>query len=169
MPDDDFDIFQTVADGTLLVKNADWIEEDGREALRQIGKVLAHRPKKMVQELIVYRRYVPVLLKIILAIGDVNKGLRQQQKRYLSAEAEKSHMRWTPEEDEQLIEMVCREDTSIHEISVIFGRTPSAIKSRVTHLVGLKRISQAVAGRFVGTVDGVQTDSTIQGVVYKED
>ena len=166
---DDFAILQMVADGTLLAKDTEWIGTEGKEALRQIGKVMLHRPKKMIQELLVYRQYVPTLIKVVVAMGDVNRGIRMQNERYEAMTAEKSHKRWTPEEDESLIETVCREDTNIHEISAIFGRSPAAIQRRITHLVGVKRLSQAVAGRFVGTIGGVETDSDISGIVYREE
>lgn len=166
---DDFAILQMVADGTLLAKDTEWVSEDGKEALKQIERVMLRRPKKMMQELLVYRQYVPTLIKLLAVKSDVDKGVREMNRRYESVEAEKSHKRWLPEEDEKLIDLVCREDTSIHEISAIFGRTPAAIQRRLTYLVGRSRISQAVAGRFIGTIDGVETVSDIQGVVYKDE
>lgn len=66
-----------------------------------------------------------------------------------------------------LIEEVCG-DTSIHELSLMFGRTPSSIKTRVSTLVGLERISQEVAGRFIGKINGDDANADIEGIVLKK-
>lgn len=83
--------------------------------------------------------------------------------------ARNNNSRWTKEEDERLIEIVCshRDDWAPFEIAASFGRSIPAIKSRVSKLVGLNRVSQEVAGHFFGTIDGIEMSGSIDGTVYK--
>lgn len=79
----------------------------------------------------------------------------------------KKYQRWTKEEDEILIELVCS-GISQAELSAAMGRTIPAIKTRVSKLVGEKRISQKIAGNFFGTFNGEYVEGTIKGEVINE-
>lgn len=78
---------------------------------------------------------------------------------------ERGRKRWSQEEDELLIEMAARSDVTIIELSREFGRTPGAIQSRITHLVGINRLSKEVAGRFVGSLNGEHVEGDIVGTI----
>lgn len=80
---------------------------------------------------------------------------------------DRGRKRWTYEEDEALIDMAARDDVNIIDLSREFGRTPSAIKTRISHLVGIERITTEVAGRFIGNLNGVFTEGTIDGTVTR--
>lgn len=80
---------------------------------------------------------------------------------------ERSRKRWTEEEDNLLIEMAVADGTTTVELARVFGRTPGAIQSRITYLVGIERLSSKVAGRFIGTIDGEQAEVEIDGIVSK--
>lgn len=104
-------------------------------------------------------RYVEMLSK-------TNKNLMRQLERYEGAVKKNSRRRWTPDEDEMLVEKASYGDSDIFELAAIFGRTPGAIQTRLSYLVGIKRISKTVAGRFVGTANGADFEADISGVVY---
>lgn len=156
-------------DGILLY---DWIDakiigEKGKEACIALAKVVMRRPKNILQELNIYRKYVPDVFKWIEGYNKALQDANRETKRFYSNVSEKSHKRWTPEEDELLIEQICNGEMSINEISNVFGRTPQSISSRVTVLVGRKRLSQEVAGKFIGTINGEQREAELVGTLYK--
>ena len=81
--------------------------------------------------------------------------------------AKNANKKWTKDEDELLIELVTDDDVTDIELMAKFGRSMGAIKTRVSTLVGLNRISQEIAGRFVGTINGEKVEGKIDGTVYK--
>lgn len=80
---------------------------------------------------------------------------------------ERGRKRWTQQDDELLIEMAAQEDTTIIDLSKQFGRTPGAIQSRISRLVGIKKLSAEIAGRFIGTLNGEFVEGNIDGIVRK--
>lgn len=80
---------------------------------------------------------------------------------------ERGRKRWTQQDDELLIEMASQDDTTIIDLSRQFGRTPGAIQSRISKLVGIKKMSVEVAGRFIGTLNGEFVEGNIDGTVSK--
>lgn len=79
-----------------------------------------------------------------------------------------NNKRWTDEEDELLVDWACKDDVSLLEMSTVFGRTPTAIKSRLTHLVGIRKLSQEIAGRFIGDLDGVRIEGNLKGTLLRQ-
>ena len=79
----------------------------------------------------------------------------------------RNRKRWSKEEEEMLIDEVC-EGMTITQISLELGRTPTSIQTKISNLVGLKRLSMDVAGRFIGTIDGEEVNGNISGQVYKQ-
>ena len=138
------------------------------DALFRLMKVIQNKPKSMIVELNVFRKYVPVLIKAYCINSDVTKKALKQVDRTLGAGMTNANKRWTDVEDNALIEMACKPNATMASLSTTFGRTPVAISARITTLVGRKRLSQEIAGRFVGYIDGVRSESTIMGTVYKE-
>lgn len=152
----------------VLMWNRDEVEytkEQFEEAMLKLCKLRTNRPKLAV-ELATYRKYVPVLMKKCDLISEMNSSLKKQIDRYGTDSEEKKHKRWSEEEDLLLIEMACS-DMSLLEVSTTMGRTPSSIKTRLSKLVGVKRISSEIAGRFIGTVNGEQTEGVLKGTLYK--
>lgn len=96
----------------------------------------------------------------------MNKSI-MQIRRCTSIEYERANKRWSREEDEEIIDRVYEGKMNIHQLSTIFGRSPGAIKTHISELVGRERLSVAVVGRFIGTIDGVSADSDIRGTVFK--
>lgn len=137
-------------------------------AAQQMAKLTRERPKSLIEEVRLYRKYVPLLLEHILLLSDVNKAATKECTRVYEKTDVKSNKRWSKEEDELLIEAVCDDNTTMAQLSAIFGRTPGAINSHLTKLVGLKRLSQKVVGKFIGEVDGQTVNTSINGTLYKE-
>ena len=78
-----------------------------------------------------------------------------------------AHKPWSAEEDNELIECICNDMPEVF-LAAKFKRSPNAIKTRVSTLVGKKRISQKVAGKFIGKVNGKQTVADLLGTVYRK-
>ena len=115
--------------------------------------------KKLGDEIIKYfYTYGTIMSKSALVNEEIATGAERNK-----------NSRWTKEEDERLIDVVCQEGWTPFELSASFGRSIPAIKARVSKLVGLKRVSQEIAGRFFGTIDGVETSGSIEGIVYKRE
>lgn len=137
-------------------------------AMCRVSSALYQRPKSIVVELQTYRKHVPTLLQGLINYSKWINVLTQQNARLSEIDYEKSNKRWTPDEDNKLIEIICGERENIHTISAMFGRSPSAIKSRITYLVGVKRLSQSVVGKFIGTINDEEVEGEIKGIVKKE-
>lgn len=153
----------------LITMYKDDIPKDSKvEAQRAISELikLSHEKPNVSKELLTYRKYVPVLLRYCEFLDKFSNVTVKTMQRIESDCEERKYERWTEEEDAALIELICS-DRTIIEVSAALGRTVASIKTRVSKLVGIRRISQDVAGRFVGTADGQIVDLQINGTLYK--
>ena len=138
-----------------------------REAIEKLF-VLCHEPKgNAFLQLQQFRKNVPILINYVLFLQKIVDAYTETYDRAMNKTSAKSGKKWTPEEDELLIEIVARGDMAISEVAITFGRSPGAISSRVSQLVGVQRVSAEVAGRFVGYLDGKKTEGMINGTVKK--
>ena len=138
------------------------------EAVHKVYNALQNKPKSIIVELNIYRKYCPILMKVLILSTEIQKTAIREKEQALNGIAKNTNKRWTEEEDNALIEKVCDPNENIQTLSIIFGRTPAAISNRITTLVGVKRLSQEVAGRFVGYINGERTEADIAGIVHKE-
>lgn len=154
----------------ILLYHIDDVLEKGSvyEAAKKVANVLTQRPKSIIVELNTYRKNIPIIIEYIVQEARIRNDLIRQNDRFYSSKAEKDKKRWTEEEDNALIEKACYPDTSLLQLSIDFGRTTSAIQSRLTYLVGVKRISKPVVGRFFGKADGKDVEMYLDGTVYTE-
>ena len=141
--------------------------EKVQNAIDAVYKVITERPS-LLEEIKIYRKYVPVLLEEIWSMSECIQTFGTRLERYNTDSEDKKYKKWTKEEDEFLIEMICDSRCSMLELSTTMGRTVPAIKTRVSKLVGLKRISQEVAGKFIGTINGNHAECVLDGTLYKE-
>lgn len=80
---------------------------------------------------------------------------------------------WTKEEEEKLIELACDKKFSENNIrlstgiSILMGRSPESINTKLSQLVGKERLSKKVSGRFEGDFNGKETVGKVDGIVYK--
>ena len=137
------------------------------DAAIQLMKVSTERPKSLIAEIATYRKYVPVLIKAYCKQSEWLKKATMQIDRCTDIEYDRGNRRWTSEEDETLISLVCEGKYNIHMISTMIGRSPAAITSHISVLVGRKRLTQEVAGKFIGTINGESAQGEIVGTVYK--
>ena len=104
------------------------------------------------------------LVQRMLTIEILHKAEMEELEQLNNGVEKNKGKRWTAEQDELLIEHASQEN-NIYGLAQIFGRSPSAIQSRLTYLVGIKRVSKQVAGKFVGIFNGVETSGHINGTV----
>lgn len=113
-----------------------------------------------------FKKYVPKLIDTIFFHEAVADYSFEQIDRLMNGIDVNKNKKWEKEDEEALIEMVCKDINDV-EIAVKFGRSVPAIKTKVSQLVGIGRIDQKIAGRFIGRVNGVETDAMLDGIVYK--
>lgn len=162
-------------EGVFITSKKDFIEKCGctskRELVLLLAKIdeLSNDPKgNAFQQLKEWRKIGKKVAGILYAAGEISEATQTQIDRLSEKTGERSNRRWSEKEDEALIDMICQENTSILEISLIFGRSPAAIKSRVSQLVGVKRLSQEVVGKFIGTLNGANIEGSIKGQLFKQ-
>ena len=154
--------------GVLLCKSQDQMV-DGKDvgwAIAQIELMKYQKPNFM-KEMNTYRKYIPLLIAYCRQMDQLAKAYQELFDRYESDSISKKGQRWTDEEDELLIELATT-NMSMLELSTTMGRTPSSIKTRLSVLVGKERLSQEIAGKFLGLLNGNIVDGEISGILYKE-
>ena len=160
--------------GIIKVPSVSEISEDEIEKafdelfLITLNKASNRKQQSSYIEMKKYEKYVPILLYGYCHCCTYREVENEFMDRLCSGKSERANKRWTNEEDNYLIDVVCAGVISLQELSLKMGRTPSAIYTRITHLVGVKRLSQKVAGKFIGEINGEQTEADLVGTVYKE-
>lgn len=84
----------------------------------------------------------------------------------------RDNKRWTEEEDNALVEMAVLFDGNLENLFFMapmwFGRTPDSVKTRLSYLVGKKRLTVKVEGKFEGDFEGELVKGQISGLVHKK-
>ena len=159
---------QSVIDGVHAQKTeiiTEFLESiDHSTILTRAMSLVEHPPKGTFKQLQAMRSCIQELIKYVLYQRQLLSEMLVESERMSDSYAERGNRRWSPIEDDALIELVTS-DTNLIQLSLTFGRSPSAIQSRITHLVGIKRISKEIAGRFVGTLDNFEVEGFIVGTV----
>ena len=143
-------------------------KQDLADVYHKIHQLTYHPHGPAIKQLIEWRKLGDKVEQITILALSLVRGSELTMKRINDQAQDRSNKRWTAEEDEQLIEYVCREGASIITATTIFGRSPGAIKQRVSQLVGIKRMSQEVAGKFIGTLNGANIEGNIRGQLVKQ-
>ena len=167
-----FGYTSTVPDYITLRKRDEFAKAilvDGGDSsvVTDIYTLIVHPPKNAFAKISACQELLCRAALRILALEDFKKAATLEIERHESNVGERSRKRWTPEDDDLLIETAAQDDATIFGMAKEFGRTPGAIQSRISHLVGIKRMSVEVAGRFIGTLNGEFVDGDIDGVVSK--
>ena len=110
-----------------------------------------------------YCKYVPILLASYICTAKIAVDVIDK---IIAGKGERANKRWTDFEDNKLIELVCS-GQSIYSVAYDMNRSVAAIQNRLTHLVGVNRISQSVAGKFVGTANGSEFTANLIGKLFK--
>lgn len=123
-------------------------------------------PKAVHLRLKEYREASEVLIQGYVLMSEALTAANREIAQLKGAEATQSRKRWTPEEDEVLIEQAA-DGNSLIQLALDFNRSPQAISSRITYLVGIQKMSREVAGHIIGFLDGEPVDGHFEGQVTK--
>jgi hypothetical protein len=114
------------------------------------------------------------LLEMALEVIDALSDTMPELTRILDGATEvlanpaNNNTRWSAEEDEHLIELACAGESPV-KMAATFYRSPAAVATRISQLVGVKRLFINVNGRFVGTLDEVvEVDTHVDGRLYRD-
>ncbi len=144
--------------GTSVVKvdEGRQLVSKGQEAFIKLAELRARPSGNFLKDFNIYRKYVPDLLDSWMFLREGFLGLKNVEANP-NAKLERANRRWTDEEDKALIDLVTG-GSSLVSVSQHLRRTPLSISSRLSHLVGVKRISQKVAGRLFGEIEGLKAE-----------
>ena len=136
-------------------------------AMERVSKALAEPAKNPFDELKIYREYVPMIIKWGFGNQEILQDVLADNRRLTGTPGARSGKRWTSEEDRVLIDLATADDAAIIPIATTLGRSPQAISSRLTYLVGISRVTQEIAGRITGYIDGNPVDGQFVGTITK--
>ena len=147
-----------------LLENFEKIS-DGQEAMGQLWLLVSNPPKSVHKQLQMFRKYTRAAIEYQFYYQEMIDLLSDEFERLLNGVQDRSGKRWSDVEDEVLVDLASRDNVNMTMIAMQLGRTPSAIQTRLSYLVGIKRVSTKVAGKFIGWFNGEQVDGDIDGVV----
>lgn len=154
---------QDIIDSTGL---NNFYEED--EFARQIHRLLSNPKERPFIQLQKWRSLGKQMIAICAEKEREAKDAMKMLDRFTRNIPDRNNKKWSDGEDELLIDMICEEEHSLLELSTIFGRTPTALKSRVSYLVGINKVSSEIAGKFIGTINGEEVCGDIKGTLNRE-
>ena len=135
-------------------------------AVRDIDILRNSPPKSVHVRLKMYDRIASAFLDHLDFTDEFRKDVRKASGQLNGATPDRHGKKWRDEEDTLLIERVAAGD-SIQLIANTFGRTPLSISGRVSHLVGIKRLSEEIAGRIEGYLNGEEVKGVFVGKIRK--
>ena len=97
------------------------------------------------------------------ALNELRIALESELDQMQGLRPDQAGRRWTNSQDDALVEMACRDDSSMMTLALDFNRTPAAISSRLTYLVGVSKVSRRVVGRITGYLDGEAVNGVFDG------
>jgi hypothetical protein len=134
-----------------LMRTTDVIRlaEQGHRAMRVLDLLIIgqHPEKNPLKQLVLFKQHTRALIELHFAMNDCMKAQREM----MLLETPNNHLAWTQDEDESLVESRAR-GVVIHTIAMTLGRTPAAVATRLSTLIGVPR-SQIVTAYIEGTVD----------------
>lgn len=135
-------------------------------ATRDIDTLRNNPPKSIHVRMKMYDRVASAFLEHLDFTIEMKRELTKELKQERGARPDRNGKRWLDDEDILLIERVAAGD-SIQKIANTFGRTPLAVSGRVSHLVGIKRITEEIAGRIEGYLNGTEIEGVFVGRIRK--
>lgn len=125
------------------------VADEGHHAVRQLGALIAgvHPEKNPIRQNTLLKKYAHSLIELCIQMTEVHKGMREM----LLMETPNSHLPWEQNEDEWIVEARSRGE-EIHDIARNLGRTPAAVATRLSVLIGVPR-SEIVTAYIDGVVD----------------
>lgn len=135
------------------------------DALQKLNS--GHDKRNVFQKLKAYREHSQRLMKRLLEIEAILESFKAENRMLRGDTGSRHHKRWTPQEDEALIELAVGGASQI-ELATCMNRTPGSVGSRLTYLVGIRKISREVVGRIIGYLDGEPVDGFFEGSLREE-
>lgn len=143
------------------------LEEEYRNAARELME-MEHRPQKNAfAALAKYRRASKILIEMVNVFQIVHDDQNRELEILNGSGMERDKKRWTPVEDETLVDLASRGTESLMRIAVSLRRSPGAVTSRLTYLVGIRRVSEEIAGRITGFIDGEPVEGFFSGTLAR--
>jgi hypothetical protein len=159
------DFYNPREDGILAFNKNELTDETGMEIERQLLQLLEEPKGSAFHQLQAWKKLGKKLHKFMKNQNDIIQASVKESQRIYGSTTEKKYKRWTPEEENTLIELVTQPDMTLVQLSTMFGRTPSAIQAKLTNLVGLKRVDRRIAGKFVGNLNGEHVEGFVDGII----
>lgn len=130
------------------------------------GERMPKRLKNVHQRLKAYQEVSKVFREYSLIQMQLQKAAMRQTNQLKEGLNKRSGKRWTDSEDTALIELAAS-GNDVQQIGLALSRSPGAVSSRISHLVGIKRISVEFAGTIKGQLNGEEVEGTFVGEVRK--
>lgn len=141
---------------------------DAKKLILEIQKLTFSPQGNAFQQLKRWRQLSKQMLLLIDEVAEAEVRAENKIQRICDQTAQRSNKRWTERVDNLLIDLVCEEKLSAIQIAAILGRSTSAIKTRLSDLVGIKRLSSEIVGKFIGTLNGANIEGNIKGQLMKK-
>lgn len=142
-------------------------KEQINRSMSALGQVMHEPPKNPFDALKVYRENVPILINWAFANQQLYRDVMRINDQLTGKAGLRNRKRWTEEEDDLLVERAASESSSLMQLATEMGRSPQAITSRLTYLVGINRVRQEIAGRITGYIDGQPVDGSFHGTLTR--
>lgn len=134
----------------------------------EVNRLLSNPKESPFIQLQKWRKLGMQMYKILKSNTECTKMSERQYNELTKAVGSNANKRWSEDDDELLINLVCDNNMTLLEIASVFGRSVSSIQSRVSYLVGIRRLSSEIAGNFMGTLNGTNIEGNIRGKLVKE-
>jgi hypothetical protein len=147
----------------------DRFHHDLEKALQQVSRLQSGNNHWNVhQRLTKYAELTAMMVKILIRQNESLNGLWAEYNQLTGHEGERARKRWTEREDEILVDQACQDGMTLLQLALAFNRTPGAVSSRLTYLVGVSKVSRVVAGRLIGYLDGEPVDGHFEGKLTED-
>ena len=141
--------------------------EEFAEAQWKLGRLACGMEKmNAFQQLQAYRKYTQVLVKNFHVVYALSNYFAAQLEVLEQRASANNGKRWTKEEEEDVIDMICAGMTEL-EISIKTGRSIGAIHTKVSNLVGVQK-ERNIKGNFNGTINGEYVGGKLDGRIISE-
>lgn len=158
--------YQSIFLGHTTMTKLRRVEHLDKQSVVELLRLTVEPPKMPVHKLLQrYRELSRNVLELYWAVVDLHNHLLAENAFLAGGDPAGHRKRWTDDDDEALIELSCQDDTNMITLARSLNRTPAAISSRLTYLVGIRRLSRQVVGHLTGYLDGEPVDGFVVGEV----
>lgn len=137
-----------------------------------IAKAIEHRDRAVDKKLLFSTRFIALKFAFNHAMRAYAQAKDEQLAMAISVaeifdtRLDNSGKSWTESEDDQIVQLKS-EGVESQVIAALMKRTPYAVATRISSLVGRKRLFISVDGRIVGSLEGKPVDGHFVGEVAR--